>query len=87
MPDYFGVKFADPAHLECLNEHGYCAFIIAEKDKSTNHPDIGDIVQLMHDESSSGRRSPVRLVADQHMSDGSMISIYIPAYSIFPAQD
>ena len=77
------VKFADKEHVDSLERHGFCAFHVSKEDRGANHPDIGDTIHLLIDDSDRGRRVAARLVADQEQEDGGCISIYAAAISVF----
>jgi hypothetical protein len=84
MGEYAGVKFADKEHIDALNQFGLCVFQITAEERKCNHPDIGDFAHLLLDETSSGRRIAVRLIAEQvSEKDGSCMCIYTPAPFIF----
>lgn len=77
------VRFADKEHVECLHGFGFCAFRVSKEDRAANHPDIGDVITLLIDDSDRGRRVAVRLIADQEQEEGACISIYAAAISVF----
>ena len=77
------LKFADKRHVESLNQFGFCAFRLTKEERNSFHPKVGQVICLLLDESSRGRRVAVRLVADQEEKDGGCTSIYVPASYIF----
>ena len=86
MNSYAGVKFADKEHIEALREWGVCAFVLSKSERETNHPKVGEIVHLLLDDTSSGRKTPVRLIAEQELPNGGCISIYVSSMAVWPAQ-
>lgn len=77
------VKFADRTHVDSLERFGFCAFRLTQKERECFHPDVGQIIHLLLDDSTRGRRVAVRLIADQEESDGGCTSIYAAAISAF----
>jgi hypothetical protein len=86
MSEYAGVKFADKHHIDALFAYGFCAFVISAEDREANHPEIGDLVDLLLGESTIDERCRVKLIADQEMPDGGLISIYAPIAITFKKQ-
>lgn len=80
---YAGVKFIEKEHADSLFKHGFCAIAVSKKDREANHPDIGDTVDFLLGESTQDWRCSARLVADQEVPDGSLVSIYMAAASRF----
>ena len=81
------VKFADKEQTDSLDKFGFCAFRVSKEDRNANHPDVGDVIHLLLDDSTRGRRVAVRLVADQEQTDGGCISIYAAAISVFKREE
>lgn len=78
-----GVRFADKGQVESLEGFGYCAFRLTKEERNCFHPEIGEVINLLLDDSTRGRRVAVRLVADQEEPDGGCTSIYAAAISVF----
>lgn len=86
-PHYAGVKFIEQAELRSLINHGFCAFVLSKEQRECDgHPEIGDVVHFLLDNSDKGRKCAGRLVADQPLPDGGCISIYSVAVLIYPAE-
>lgn len=86
MPTYAGARFIDKAHADCLFNTGFCAFVLTAEERECNHPDVGDIVSFLLEDSSRGLRCSARLIADQDMPGGGCVSIYAAACSTYVGQ-
>ncbi|MBT4255441.1 MAG: hypothetical protein HOD87_05215 [Gammaproteobacteria bacterium] len=72
-----GEMFIEPKDIKQLEEAGtYEKVIPWEVAQHVTHPDIGDSVDLLLDDTSSGRRVRVYLVSDERLPDGQIKSIY-----------
>ena len=77
------VKFIEANQLGTLIVHGFCAFHVSKKDRQSNHPDIDEIIHLLLDDSTEGRRIPAQLIENVEVPNGDCVSIYKKAGEIF----
>ncbi len=77
------VRFLESNETRALLETGSCRVTILPKDRDCNHPDIGDRVDLLIDNSSRGRRIPAILEKDEEGPSGTQISTYKKAGDIY----
>jgi len=75
---FAGVKFIEQSHVDALMNTGKCEFSVAKKQReSDTHPDIGDTVAMLLDNSSrTSRRIIARLIEDRGKRGGGCISVY-----------
>jgi hypothetical protein len=65
-------KIINYSEMQSLLRHGYCACLVSREDRQFFHPNIDAVIKLTdYDIIINGR-----LVADQEMPKGGVISIY-----------